>query len=197
MTSSLPKVDNEYFELDRTDPTYSVLSGYADRIGNLLALPKASADPDLAGSLDDFLGAVYALIQAKRHGFKDRTTRAINIVPVKQRALKIAAGQVKTDGLWVAGFYFNNALFRTAVVQHRILQTIVGRDESVGDLQKTVKKGYPSWASDNLNLVHKEVNHLKHTPSGVSSQRVVKYDDALAAVGELLNLIETWMTPTP
>src|SRR5229473_835518 len=35
-------------------------SRYAGRIGKLLTVPAVRAHPDLAGSLDDFLGAVYA-----------------------------------------------------------------------------------------------------------------------------------------
>jgi len=33
----------------------------------------------------------------------------------------------RTDGLWIAGFYFNNALFRAAAVyHHRLLKVITG-----------------------------------------------------------------------
>src|ERR1700728_1014838 len=99
--------DSPTLTLDRSDPTYGALSGYAGRIGKLLTTPAVRANPDLAGSHDDFLGAVYALIQAKKHDFADRTG-PIEIAAVEKRAQKIAAGKVRTNGKWAAGFYFNN-----------------------------------------------------------------------------------------
>jgi hypothetical protein len=120
--------DSPPLTLDRSDPTYGALSGYAGRIGKLLTTPAVRANPDLAGSHDDFLGAVYALIQAKKHDFADRTG-PIEIAAVEKRAQKIAAGKVRTNGKWVAGFYFNNALFRTAAVQHRILKIITQKND--------------------------------------------------------------------
>jgi len=56
-----------YLNLDLTDQKHSALSSYAGRIGKLLKAPAVPPNPDLAGSLDDFLGAVYALILAKQH----------------------------------------------------------------------------------------------------------------------------------
>jgi hypothetical protein len=133
--------------LDLKDPTYGALSLYAGRIGELLASPTVRASPELAGSLNDFLGAVYALIQAKRHDFANRIG-PIEIAAVEKRAKKIASGEVRVDGKWIAGFYFNNALFRTAAVQHRILKIIVGKDNSVPKLQEAAKVVFPKWTSD-------------------------------------------------
>ncbi len=111
--------------LDLTDPANVALAGYARRIGALLTETAVLTNTDLAGSLDDFLGAVYALIQAKQHGFTDRTA-PIDITAVERRARMIAAGKVRLDGKWIAGGYFNNALFRTAAIYHRILKIVVG-----------------------------------------------------------------------
>jgi hypothetical protein len=155
----------------------------------ILATPTVAADPDLAGSIDDLLGAVYALIQAKHHQFKDRD-HPINITPVAQRAGRMASGHVRTNGQWIAGFCFNNALFRTAAVYHRILKIVVGRSAYVPVLLPKAQALYPHWTNCKLDLVHNQVNDLKHTPRGVHDQRIVTYDDAVAAVGELLVLIE-------
>jgi hypothetical protein len=121
--------------LDLNDPTEARLASCARRIGQLLAAPAVAANADVESSLDDFLGAVYALIQAKKKNFQDRPGRRVKINPVAQRAARIAAGHVKTDGLWIAGFYFNNALFRTAAVYHRILKVATGTDGYVPALQ--------------------------------------------------------------
>jgi hypothetical protein len=177
--------------LDLTNPANVALAGYAGRIGTLLTEPFVIANTDLAGSLDDFLGAVYALIQAKQHGFTDRTA-PINITAVEKRARMIAAGKVRLDGKWIAGGYFNNALFRTAAIYHRVLKIIVGGNGFVPKLLPKAQALYPQWTSRNLDQVHTQVNDLKHTPRGVHDRRTVTFAAAVAAVGELLDLIEAW-----
>lgn len=190
---------NPTLDLDPDDPLFKALFGYAGRIGKLLTVPTVLANPDLAGSLDDFLGAVYALIQAKHHKFADRADRSIDIKPVAERAARIAKGKVKTNGKWIAGFYFNNALFRMAAVYHRILQIVVGHDAKLDKLRRTAQSLYPHWTCSKLGLVNSQVNELKHDPKGVYAERSVGYLDAVAAAGELLDLIEAWTsanTPT-
>ncbi|MGD0789630.1 MAG: hypothetical protein ABR898_16775 [Terracidiphilus sp.] len=180
--------------LDLKDPFYGALSKYAGRIGNLLTAPAVRTNPDLAGSLDDFLGATYALIQAKQHDFSDRVARPIEVDAVKKRASQIAAGSVRTDGKWIAGFYFNDALFRTAAVYHRVLKIVVGGNDPVPALLQKAKNLFPHWKSDKLDIVHSQVNGLKHEPRGVHNSRTARYDDVIAAVDELLALIEAWWT---
>ena len=86
--------------LDLTDTANVALAGYAGRIATLLTDATVLANTDLAASLDDFLGAVYALIQAKRHGFADRTG-PVDITAVEKRARMIAAGKVRLGGKWM------------------------------------------------------------------------------------------------
>lgn len=142
------------------------------------------------------------MLQAKQHGFADRT-RPIRIAAVQKRAQMIAAGKVRIDGKWIAGFYFNNALFRTAAIYHRVLKIIVGKNTYVPVLLPKAQALYPKWTNTKLGIVHRQVNDLKHSPRGVHDQRTVTYDDAVAAVDELLFLIETWAAtnitsaPTP
>jgi hypothetical protein len=178
--------------LNPDDPTDTTLSRYAGRTGKLLTDPAVQANSDLAGSLDDFLGAVYALILAKHHHFADRVDRPIDITPVAKRAARIAAGRVRTNGQWIAGFYFNNALFRTAAVYHRILKIVVEEKAYVSVLLPKAQRLYPRWTNVKLNKIHNQVNDLKHTARGVYDHRTVTYDDAVASIGELLELIEAW-----
>jgi hypothetical protein len=179
--------------LDLNDPVYAALTQFARRISQLLAAPAVTANSDLESSLHDFLGAVYALIIAKRKNFQDRPDRPINIKPVAQRAARIAAGNVKTDGLWIAGFYFNNALFRTAAVYHRILKIVAAPAKGdVPTLQSVALARYAGWNSIRLHKVHSQVNELKHDPQGVYRGRLVSYREALTAAGDLLDLIEAW-----
>ncbi len=183
--------------LDLKDPVYAVLVGYAGGISKLLSAAGGRNDPNLAGSLDDFLGAVYSLIQAKQHGFQDRTS-PIELAAVEKRAKRIAKGALRTDGKWVAGFYFNNGLFRTAAVYHRVLKIIIGTEEHVPALRKKAKSRFSGWQHGKLDLVHSQVNDLKHTPRGVHDQRTVTYADAVTAAGQLLDLIQaSAMAATP
>ena len=203
MDAQVPKKAAFTLNLDLNDPTEARLASCARRIGHLLAAPAVTANADVQSSLDDFLGAVYALIGAKKNNFQDRSGRRIKIEPVAQGAARIAVGHVKTDGLWVAGFYFNNALFRTAAVYHRILKVATSTDGHVPTLQLEALGRYAGWNSIRLYKVHNQVNELKHEPQGVYHGRLVSYDDAVTAACDLLDLIEAWMTaqtppaPTP
>ena len=190
--------------LDLKDPTDAQLARSASRIEHLLADPAVSSNPDVESSLDDFLGAIYALTCAKKKHFQDRPGHPIKIKPVAQRAARIAAGDVKTDGLWIAGFYFNNALFRTAAVYHRVLKVVaVPAKGDVPTLQTEALSRHADWNSIRLHKVHSQVNELKHEPQGVYAGRLVSYADALGAACDLLDLIEAWAAaqrppaPTP
>jgi len=67
--------------LDINDPIEARLGCWAHRIGQFLAAPTVMANSDVESSLDDFLGAVYALIRAKKKRFHDRPGRRIKIKP--------------------------------------------------------------------------------------------------------------------
>ena len=184
--------------LDLSDPTEARLAGCARRIGQLLAAPAVTANADVESALDDFLGAIFALIRAKQKKFRDRPARPIDIKPVADRAGRMAAGHIKTDGFWIAGFYFNNALFRTAAVYHRFLKVSAtggGRDD-VPTLQVAALARYTGWTSIRLHKVHSQVNELKHEPQGVYRGRLVSYEDALNAACDLLDFIEAWAAAT-
>lgn len=107
-------------QIDVSDSDYASLSRSAGGIAKLLDEPKVRADPNLAGSRDDFLGAIYALIVAKQLNFEDRQNRPIEIATVLKRAGEVGEGKVRTDGKWMARFYFNSALFRIAAMYHRV-----------------------------------------------------------------------------
>lgn len=191
MEQAITEETTPALSLDLSDPIYAALTGYAKRISKLLTAPAVQANADAAGSLDDFLGAIYALIQAKQHSFTNRSG-PIDITAVEKRAAQIAVGRVRTDGKWIAGFYFNNALFRTAAVYHRFLKVITGKGGYVPALRPIAQGLYPSWTTANLDTVHSQVNDLKHTPRGVHDQRSATYAVTVNAIGELLELIESW-----
>jgi len=147
--------------------------------------------------LDDLLGAVYALVLARNHGYDDRLhaldPRDIHAVSVRARDISI--GQVRTEGKWTAGFCFNNALFRISAAYHRALKIVTGNENKklyVESLLPAVHALHPQWQNANLVKIHEQVNDLKHTAEGIYRGRDVWFDEAVSALVELMSLIEAW-----
>jgi hypothetical protein len=197
---SSPLVIQEIIEINPADPIFIDLTRSADRIASLLKSSKVVSNSAAWGCLDDFLGSVYALIFARLEGFSERIGVPIERDKVLIRAEQVSAGKVRTDGKWMAGFHFNSALFRLAAAYHRSLKLVLGEltsREFAPALQPRVAALYRTWKSSDWQsgmneAVYYEVNHLKHTPKGVSDGRKIQYMDAIEAVQELLNLIEVW-----
>jgi hypothetical protein len=114
------------------------------------------------------------------------------------RARKMAGSKLRTEGKWTAGFYFNNALFRTSAVYHRSLKILTGNEEGIKGLKDLgpladrlyqKARGVP-WANESVRKVHCEVNGLKHTSGGISSGRDVPFEIAVRAVEEILEIVE-------
>jgi hypothetical protein len=187
----------EVLHLDLSDPTYATLAKAAGRVATILRASKGNKD--LVGSLDDFLGAIYALVLAKHGNFEDRSNREIEVGVVLKRANQIASGEVRTSGPWIAGFHFNSALFRIDSVYHRILKIVVGVVEEkneVGALASKARKFYRKkgigWTNESLDRIHDQTNNLKHSSKGTYDGRIVSYEGAISAVEELLKLLEAW-----
>ncbi len=190
----------EIFEIDLGNQVFANLALAAGRIAALLKLPKVTPNPAAVGCLDDFLGGVYALIFARNGGYADRLNVPIEPDKVVIRAEQIAMGRVRTNGKWMAGFHFNSALFRIAAAYHRGLKVALGEPKSrecASALQPRAAALYRTWKSSDWQscrneAVYREVNGLKHTPQGFYESRTVQFSEAVEAVEELLNLIESW-----
>ena len=181
-----------------------------ERMTALLSSTKAQQNDFALATLDDLLGAIYALILAFHNDrtFKYRPQgQKIDPRAVLKRARSIAqAHRIRTGGKWIAGFHFNSALFRLSAVYHRSLKIVTGQPKSrhrVGDendpgsLLSKAKKTYNgwrthAWGNGSIKKVHKEVNGLKHTSAGIYWGRDVKETEAIWAVEELLELLEAW-----
>jgi hypothetical protein len=114
----------------RNDPEFVKLAALAGHIAQLLS-PKPPIKTSLQACLDDLLGAVYSLMYAKHYKFVGRP-QALgqkDIGNVLIRARKMAVSKLRTEGKWTAGFYFNNALFRTSAVYHRALKILTGNEQ--------------------------------------------------------------------
>lgn len=109
---------------------------------------------------------------------------------------------MRLDGVWMAGFHFNSALYRIAAVYHRALK-LAASDKAqkqkrpmVNYLLPDVTRRFPSWTHQRLTAVHNEVNLLKHERAGIYATRRVSFDEAVGATQELLDLLETWLEGT-
>ncbi|OFW29374.1 MAG: hypothetical protein A3G76_05685 [Acidobacteria bacterium RIFCSPLOWO2_12_FULL_65_11] len=182
-------------EIDRTDPDYGRLVGFAARLKNLLDKPKIQADANLPDALDDFLGAIYALALAKSLGFSERPagTRTERD-KVQIRAEQVSNGRLRLDGKWMAGFHFNSGILRLSAVYHRVLRVITADHQKGHMVADLLPKLSYTWSRVNIAKVHVEVNKLKHDSGGLGKGLDAKFGQALGAVDELLKLVEACPT---
>lgn len=192
---------SSHLTIDTSDATLAALCSAAGRIAALFGNAKIGAAADVQGCLDDFLGAVYALIRARQLGYRDRPAKPIAIAPVMARAKSMSTGRVKVDGKWNAGFYFNGALFRIAGVYHRVLKIVGKRPVNCREFPHTIlpdvetfyrSETRSSWLYPGLKAVYKQVNELKRQPHGVYYGRMVTFQEAFDSIDELLKLVEAW-----
>jgi hypothetical protein len=181
------------------DPKDAELASYGARLLKLLRSSQAQNNHYFVATLDDFLGAIYALVlsQCNVHPFVKRSGQ-IEIDAVIKRAEDIASGTLRTSGNWMAGFHFNGALFRIAASYHRGLKVVSKKEKSGemrGGLLPSVLAAFPEWKHQNLDDVYDEVNDLKHTAEGKFNLRRINLEAANAAIEELLNLFELWSVP--
>jgi hypothetical protein len=190
----------QYLQLAHKAPAQGKrLFGFANRIAALLQDQRVLSNEALTACVDDLLGAVYTLIFALHHDFDDRPNRLAlkDIKAVLVRAQDMSVGKIRNDGKWTAGFYFSNALFRIAGVYHRLLKVFTGRDDLkvailAGIAKELCRNRNKTWNDGNLVKVHREVNHLKHTETGIIRGGKVHFREAEDAIAELLDLID-WL----
>jgi hypothetical protein len=187
-------------EIGSTDAVYQKLFDFGNRIATLSKKPQIGSDSNSVALLDDLLGAVYCLILAKHHNFVNRTGQKIEDDKVLKRADDIAASRVRIDGAWIAGWHFNSALFRVSAVYHRSLKLIDGNPNQKNwakNILPRVKTSYKTWtgtdwSETSTHAIHDEVNVLKHDGRGIYQNRTATFEDTVASISELLELIEVW-----
>jgi hypothetical protein len=174
-------------QINLWDPRLKGLSALAARIAAVVERSKAKEDDSVVAVLDDLLGAVYALVSAVENDFKGKTGKS-DFDAVLTRAQQLAKGQVRKDGNWMAGFHFNNALFRISAVFDRLPKAVRGHDAATKAYLK--RKGH-TWQNKEAQDIRNEVNDIKHKASGVFRRRRRVLEDATRAVEQLLDLAET------
>jgi hypothetical protein len=161
----------------------------------LAELPDHAAITD---TLDYILGALFGLAQANLIGFKDRSAEFVSVYRpnLANYALQIT-GDRAMNSLWLSGFFFNSAIQRLAsgfdrvprMLGAKMTKRVGRRNKEIGTSAKermteVNAKPFPHW-----ERVYDEVNAFKHSPEGKAAGREVTMSDALAAFGELLELL--------
>lgn len=144
-----------------------------------------------------YLGALHALIRAAELGFRDRTQTIPTTAYAQSlgRMLKrLGEGNAALRGQWLAGFYFNDAMFRLAALYERGLKAAVGARgrESVPHLRQIgIAKGVMGSTNFSaLDAVRTDVNELKHRDGLVLKGREVAFDRAIEAAREARELLD-------
>lgn len=88
----------------------------------------------------------------------------------------------------MAGFHFNNALFRISAVFDRLPKALGGHEAA---RKAYLKWKNHAWQDKEAHDLRDEVNHLKHKASGLFRRRRRILKDATRAVEQLLDLAET------
>jgi hypothetical protein len=173
----------------------------------LRPLIEAAQRDDVRDPLDYLLGALHALFRAQQLGFIDRRgpLDATYWTGPLTRVRYMEAGEIRTDGKWLAGFYFNAALARIAAAFERIVTVVEcltrGKRQSGKFWKRLEGLSWGRWRDPDFVLpsgqpskaysVYAEVNFLKHVPSGCAPGRNVSFADAIAGFCEILDLTKT------
>ena len=174
-------------QINLFDPRLKELASFAERIAVVAERFRKKPQDPVVAALDDLLGAVYALVSAIEKEFKGKLGPS-EFEPVFIRAKHLAGGQVRKDGNWMAGFHFNNAMFRISAVLDRLPKAFGGHTAAANRYRK---KTGTAWTSTEAHEIRKEVNRLKHKASGVFGKRRSALKAAITAVDQLLHLAET------
>lgn len=183
--------------INGNDPFVAQLANQAKQLHKLMPVKLTTrGDEGLAATLDLYLGALHALILARQHGFRERSRRKPSLAAIRADAERLAHREQRIDGPWLAGYYFNDGLFRVSAVYHRSLQLVVypfrKGDNYVDDLLPEVLRQRGPWEHDSIAQVHDEVNTLKHVPGGLVDGRTVGLKTAIRGSVQLLRLLEAW-----
>ena len=145
-----------------------------------------------ACAIKSFLaGALYALDRSAQCGFDPSTATSAEL---DENLRRMSQSDPPSEGVWLAGFYFNSALQRMAVVLERGLKVLTKRKGNVGvpELFKIAEQMNFLNKRDYLDLdaVREEVNRLKHDVPGLIGKRKILTDGALAAAHQAVTLLE-------
>lgn len=107
--------------------------------------------------------------------------------------------KVRSSKQWIAGYYFNNALFRSVALAEIGLKVLYTKETKKKpptgrDIYYRLKDWYTAKYSMNLTTItraRQQVNDYKHDTRGSTNiKHLETMDDAIVALNELLALLE-------
>jgi hypothetical protein len=107
--------------------------------------------------------------------------------------------KVRNSKQWIAGYYFNNALFRTVALAEIGLKVLYTKETKNKppkgrDVYYQLKDWYTAKYNMNLTTItkaRKQVNEFKHDTRGSTTiKRFETMNDAIVALNEVLTLLE-------
>jgi hypothetical protein len=150
--------------------------------------------PQYRAILDVTAGAIFALFRAKRLAYKHRDGQLSDeyLHSLIVRLEKIAEGRLPQKHGWLAGFYFNSAIQRTAAAGEQLVGILKRLDRQAKQQGRVLDI---SNALPALEQIREEVNRFKHDETGLERGRHITPSSAVTALSEILQALETYKDP--
>ena len=142
--------------------------------------------PEHLGDLLDLtVGALVSLGHAGQLGYRERVGKTLSAKyydKLSQLAGVIAEGELPDDRPWLAGYYFNSALFRLGAAREITSKLLTSLDK-----RKTTKGSNTTPAE--LDRVYDEYCSLKHDLRSLRMGRRVTFEQAVQSLDELVRVL--------
>jgi hypothetical protein len=147
--------------------------------------------PQYRAILDVTAGAIFALFRAQRLAYKHRDGQLSNqyLQNLIVRLERMTEGRLPQKHGWLAGFYFNSAIQRSAAAGEQLAGILTRLDRQAKQRGKGLNT--PN-ASPMLDQVRKEVNRFKHDETGLERGRDITPSLAVAALSEIVQTLEKY-----
>jgi hypothetical protein len=147
--------------------------------------------PQFRAILDVTAGAIFALFRAQRLAYKHRDRQLSDeyLQNLIMRLERMAEGRLPQKHGWLAGFYFNSAIQRTAAAGEQLAGILKRLDRQAK--QRGNGLNIPN-ASPTLDQVRDEVNRFKHDETGLERGRDITPSSAVMALSEIVQTLETY-----
>ena len=180
-----------------------------DRIKRALSQMKdlevSRSDPRHSSLYNFALGAIYSLARAEQLGYPRQSQKPGRVWRRMEEAKEMALRMLGEDrppeqGEWLAGFYFNDAIFRLDLAFEHILRYVgnLGPNAAIGEVREVAtRRTFPPellaiWSERERNAD----NMLKHRSLEVLENPGISFTDALSIMENLVCAL-AWVLHTP
>jgi hypothetical protein len=152
-----------------------------------------NSDKVIMGLKGLLTGIAYSIIKSEEYGYSHEI-RPSHSKKVSEAAIDICSGKTPEDRKWIAGYYFNDAIYRIAAVYDVSLRILTdGKERNNEVLAKAaVKTGVLKDRDiDKLKPIYKDVNKLKHDlEKALPYQKTKSIVPVIKAYEQLCELVE-------